>query len=259
MEPIEIGIVIIGILLFAITFIIPEKKETQEEISQKKIEELIEEQIQVEIDAFRLKTEEVIDETVSYATDKSERIMERLSNEKIHEMDEYSATVLKEIHRNHEETMFLYDMLVQKEKVLKSIQVAPLITSTKEVKVSQEIVEPELATSEPAITAIDRIKNLDKLAKVPELQPKEQEVDHVIEAAQVTETEQVTEITQSQVEILEVERAESTIKEATSSVENNNQKILERYGKGMDYCSIAKELGLGIGEVKLVVGLFEEV
>ncbi len=247
MEPIEIGIVIIGLVLFAITFIIPEKKETQEEISQKRIEELIEEQIQVEINAFRLKTEEVIDETVSYATDKTERIIERLSNEKIHEMDEYSATVLKEIHRNHEETMFLYDMLVQKEKVLKSIKAAPVAATSREVKVSQEVVTPELVKSEPVITAIDRIKNLDKKTEVSELQPIEPEAEQVIEGMH------------SQEEDLNEERVELSTKEESSSAENNNQKILERYGRGMDYCSIAKELGLGIGEVKLVVGLFEEV
>lgn len=38
---------------------------------------------------------------------------------------------------------------------------------------------------------------------------------------------------------------------------NNNEKILELHNKGKSNMAIAKELGLGIGEVKLVIDLFE--
>lgn len=38
---------------------------------------------------------------------------------------------------------------------------------------------------------------------------------------------------------------------------NNNEKILELHNKGMSNMAIAKELGLGLGEVKLVIDLFE--
>ena len=37
---------------------------------------------------------------------------------------------------------------------------------------------------------------------------------------------------------------------------NNNEKILELNAKGKSNVEIAKELGLGIGEVKLVIDLF---
>ena len=38
---------------------------------------------------------------------------------------------------------------------------------------------------------------------------------------------------------------------------NNNEKILELHNKGKSNMAIAKELGLGMGEVKLVIGLYE--
>ena len=38
---------------------------------------------------------------------------------------------------------------------------------------------------------------------------------------------------------------------------NNNEKILELHNKGKSNMAIAKELGLGLGEVKLVIGLYE--
>lgn len=40
-------------------------------------------------------------------------------------------------------------------------------------------------------------------------------------------------------------------------VENNNDKILRMYKAGMSNVDIAKELGLGVGEVKLVINLFK--
>ena len=39
---------------------------------------------------------------------------------------------------------------------------------------------------------------------------------------------------------------------------SSNQKILDLYRKGKSAVDIAKELGLGVGEVKLVIGLFRE-
>lgn len=39
--------------------------------------------------------------------------------------------------------------------------------------------------------------------------------------------------------------------------ENNNDKILRMYKEGMSSVDIAKELGLGVGEVKLVINLFK--
>lgn len=37
---------------------------------------------------------------------------------------------------------------------------------------------------------------------------------------------------------------------------NNNERILELYNQGKSKVAIAKELGLGVGEVKLVIDLF---
>ena len=45
-------------------------------------------------------------------------------------------------------------------------------------------------------------------------------------------------------------------KEVKLETGNNNDKILELNSKGKSNVEIAKELGLGIGEVKLVIDLF---
>ena len=40
---------------------------------------------------------------------------------------------------------------------------------------------------------------------------------------------------------------------------NNNDRILEMHKQGKSNVAIAKELGLGVGEVKLVIDLFEVI
>ena len=44
---------------------------------------------------------------------------------------------------------------------------------------------------------------------------------------------------------------------AEENQENNNDRILKLHNEGMSYVDIAKELGLGVGEVKLVINLFK--
>ncbi len=208
----EIIVIIIGLLLYVVTFFLPERKEQVEVMNQDLIQEMIEKKLEIEYAAFRDKAEEIIDELVVYSSDKTERVLERLSNEKIQSIDEFSNTVLKEIHKNHEETMFLYDMLVQKEKVLKHTRTMPTIQS---------------------------------------LRPSEEEPQEVIAEEQVEEfVEQIVPVETEKKHVVQVETSDYM-------EENNNQKILSMHEEGHSIETIAKQLGLGIGEVKLVVGLFQ--
>ena len=52
--------------------------------------------------------------------DKTEARLDKISNTKILEMNEYADGVLKEINRNHNEVMFMYDMLNEKDKEIKT-------------------------------------------------------------------------------------------------------------------------------------------
>ena len=45
--------------------------------------------------------------------------------------------------------------------------------------------------------------------------------------------------------------------EGTESGGNSNEQILKLHREGKSNMAIAKELGLGIGEVKIVIDLFE--
>ena len=51
--------------------------------------------------------------------------------------------------------------------------------------------------------------------------------------------------------------ADMDISFANVGMENNNDEILRLHREGKSKVAIAKELGLGVGEVKLVIDLFE--
>ena len=116
----EILLVILGVLAFVGSFVIPEKtskNSTKEiEIQEEKIRILVEQEVKQAV--FQI--EEKTDEIISAAAEKTERYMERLSNEKIMAIQEYSETVLSQINRNHEEAVFLYDMLNNKHTQVKN-------------------------------------------------------------------------------------------------------------------------------------------
>ena len=59
-------------------------------------------------------------------------------------------------------------------------------------------------------------------------------------------------------EELHMPEAEFFTEEQAAEKSNHNQMILDMYRNGKDAVEIAKELGLGVGEVKLVIGLFRE-
>ncbi|TCT15072.1 hypothetical protein EDC18_104222 [Natranaerovirga pectinivora] len=72
--------------------------------------------------------------------------------------------------------------------------------------------------------------------------------------------EPVEKILEIKKEVTEVKK-EMTYQSVTMAqgVTNNNQVVLQLFNEGKDVKEIAKALGIGIGEVKLVLDLFKEV
>lgn len=121
MTVLEIMLLIIGAVVFVLSFVLPTKKQEASDEVRSMIEEEVKKKVSEEIDGIKKHVDGVVDEAVEYAQEKTERSLERLSNEKIKAVNEYSDTVLEEINKNHKEVMFLYDMLNDKHDSLKSV------------------------------------------------------------------------------------------------------------------------------------------
>lgn len=123
MSTIEIVLLVLGIIAFILSFLISDKssEKTEETISKEKIQQLVEE----EYGNTKEHLQDMVDETVSYSIEKAERSLERITNEKILALGEYSDTIMNQISTNHQETVFMYDMLsTSKEELMKAINEA---------------------------------------------------------------------------------------------------------------------------------------
>ena len=224
-----------GGIIFILSFFIPERKTGSSVQTKEAAREEISSLVADEMDKVRSHVDEVVDEAVNYAMEKTERSLERLSNEKIMAVSEYSDTVLSEIHKNHEEAIFLYDMLNSKHTNLKNT-VSEVNKTVKE--------------AEEAVTGLQRM--------APQLR-EDREDDGMMQ-----EAEKASESGRKSIENTGMERktessfsdTDSIIPETDAERRNSNRRILELHNRGQSDVVIARELGLGVGEVKLVIDLF---
>lgn len=228
----EIVLLIAGVIIFTGSFFLPLGGEKNTGIDQKAAKEEIHGLVEEEMNNVRSKMQEKMEETSEDAIEKAERALERLTNEKIMAVNEYSDTVLQEIHKNHEEAMFLYDMLNSKHANIK-----------------------------------DTVSKMDKAVKAAENKTLENKTAENKAAAEKTATDK-TAGTVAEEKTADASQTETLIQpenspeigfmgETVQEGQNNNEKILEMHKQGKSTVAIAKELGLGVGEVKLVIDLYK--
>ena len=228
----EIVLLIAGVIIFTGSFFLPLGGEKNTGIDQKAAKEEIHGLVEEEMNNVRSKMQDKMEETSEDAIEKAERALERLTNEKIMAVNEYSDTELQEIHKNHEEAMFLYDMLNSKHANIK-----------------------------------DTVSKMDKAVKAAENKTLENKTAENKAAAEKTATDK-TAGTVAEEKTADASQTETLIQpenspeigfmgETVQEGQNNNEKILEMHKQGKSTVAIAKELGLGVGEVKLVIDLYK--
>ena len=233
----EIVLLIAGIIIFTGSFFLPLGGEKNTGIDQKAAKEEIHSLVEEEMNTVRSKMQDKMEETSGDAIEKAERSLERLTNEKIMAVNEYSDTVLQEIHKNHEEVMFLYDMLNSKHANIKDT----VSKMDKAVKAS----ENKTAENKTAENKTTADKNaVDKTAA--------DKTAGTMAEEKIADTSQTESLIQPE-NSPEIGFMGETVQEG----QNNNEKILEMHRQGKSTVAIAKELGLGVGEVKLVIDLYK--
>ena len=335
----EIALLVTGVIIFVISFLMPEvpmrKSDTELAAEQEEARRLVEQ----EVDTMRLRVGEATNETVGFAVDKAERSLERVSNEKIMAVGEYAETVLEEINKNHQEVMFLYDMLKDKQTDLTNT-IREADAAVKEIEtISHNAVEASetllrgmsvASVSQKGLTT-EQKSVFDDLV-IPDAQPvvfsndttsarptvissqtagqreKKSEPQPEPQSAGRAQRPRGKALTQSKIEagLLGISKPEDALAKAvtadapkqikekvvydilsggayregaivgvnsaggaattadfeamsamTEAPANNNDKILAMASQGLDTVQIARTLGLGVGEVKLVLDLFK--
>ena len=221
MDIVEIVLLATGGIIFILSFLIPGKKGIASAASEKLVREQVRDMVNQELDQVRGRIDIAVDDAAAHAADKTERSLERLSNEKIMAVNEYSDTVLAQIHKDHEEAMFLYDMLNNKHDSMKR--------TLSEINQALSEVNRAVKSAEEAASNLQR---------------------------ELTQPEAQEEAPAWQEEMLPVREPETAEDEEVMDKLYSNDRMLALYRQGKSSVDIAKTLGLGVGEVKLVIDLF---
>lgn len=302
MEITEIVLLAAGGIIFILSFLIPDKKGEASEQSKELVQEEIADMVSREMESVRGHVDGVVEEAVTYAMEKTERSLERLSNEKIMAVNEYSDTVLAEIHKNHEEAMFLYDMLNSKHDNLKNTvsavnrtvkEVEEKLSSFQEMtgisRASTERLTEEKTGGRETVRSV-RPQEFHPLTSLNERLPAGRTAAAVsansgLQPSAVAAQNRTAAVPNGGRTTGHTAAPKPAVSMPTASVpampvpqpsdpedmfaagrvsflqekadgQNNNERILELYRQGRSKVAIAKELGLGVGEVKLVIDLF---
>lgn len=218
MTGIVIFLLLTGVVFMVGSFFITERLSPSE---LNKIAELSKDELGRIIDGAladaRSKVEESIETQIDASSEQVERALEKETNEKIMAISEYSDTVMENMNKTHNEIMFLYNMLNDKHAELTG-----LATDLQKIAANVKSIQEGMAKKKAA-----------EPAPVPKPEP----------AAKKVEIKQ-------EVPVLKKE-------EKPETEENHTGRILEMRKKGMQSVEIAKALGVGLGEVNLVLGLYK--
>lgn len=232
MSPIEIALIIIGIIVIIISCVVVDNSsKMKNQMIGKSLSSLEEKLTEEDKKHLMDKMKELLGEVREETILRTEDTLSKLSNEKILAVNEFSDQIMEKIKRNHEEVVFLYNMLNDKEKDLKA--------TVREIDSSQKRVQ-DILESKSENDKLQAVKNAKTQAAA--------------KALSHTQTSQVDKPSRAVIQKSEIPAEVSTVSGPSS---NNNSQILALYSQGRSVVEISKLLGLGQGEVKLVIDLFK--
>lgn len=232
MTTLEITLIIIGVVFLIGSFLVKDK------LSQKdldKIADMSAQELKIitekELKTARASIDDALDEEIASKTEETKRELEKMTNSKIMAINEYSDTVLDSINKAHNEIMFLYSMLNDKHDEL-----TQLSNNIEKISAHTRKTFEPLDNKDIESVPVQTIAQQSALSRFAAIQP---DSDDVTASAEATPVNTVDE-------------------EPESSDINHNNDILSLHKSGESNVEIAKKLGLGMGEVKLVIDLYEE-
>lgn len=226
MNWLEIIMLIAGIMIIVISFGITARPDAGK--NSKSLEGANKDGNTEGLDLLRKQQSEILSSVSEDTIARTDDYLSKLSNETIMAVSEYSDQILEKIARSHEDVVFLYNMLNHKEKELK--ETVRIIDESQ--RKTKEILRKNENESLPG-----KDISLSEKSDIQEYNRQAQNMQLTMAA--------------------DMEEQDMTEKELNHSVSVNNEDILKMYGEGQSIIEIARQLGIGQGEVKLVVDLFK--
>ena len=255
------------------------------EDAKTKVTEVVDETLEYAVEKTERASERISNEKIMAINEYSETVLADMN--KTHQEIMFLYDILNDKHKNLKETV------QQVDKTAKEAATALAATSAEEPKAEKKTQEPVKTPAKKSKTSklaqekrkdkdqhitLDMLESVLPKEQLAQLEIKEDKKKHEPEQFQALQPDKLPEIKEfsfaeqaphierpqnqeSQAANLEntvSAKKDTPVEEKEESLpENNNDKILRLHKQGMSSVDIAKELGLGVGEVKLVINLFK--
>ncbi len=279
MTGLEIVLIIIGAAVFGISFFMTEKLSSSDveyikKISEKEINIILEKELSnakgVIDDRIREKVDDGIEE-IERATDKD-------TNDKLLSMNEFSDTVLDSMNRSNEEVVFLHRMLNEKEAKIESLE-KNLLDLEKRVMDSKKELDLDRLRLAEERSDLDREKEEQKEAEEKRALEEEEKKKVMVDMTSLKEafknkiSEDRKEVKKEEgikkqeeqrgpvltgIDLAAMKKTARGVQENENGRENDeNGEVIELQKQGLSEIEIAKKTGRGLGEIRLILGLFD--
>ena len=262
------------------------------EDAKTKVTEVVDETLEYAVEKTERASERISNEKIMAINEYSETVLADMN--KTHQEIMFLYDMLNDKHKNLKETVQQVDKTAKEaEEKANAAATALAATSAEEPKAEKKTQEPVKTPAKKSKTsklAQEKRKDKDQhitLDMLESVLPKEQlaqleikedkkknepeqfqalQPDKLPEIKEFSFAEQAPHIERPQNQESQAANLENTVsakkdtpveEKEESLPENNNDKILRLHKQGMSSVDIAKELGLGVGEVKLVINLFK--
>jgi len=237
MSPIEIIFVLLGIgILVASCFVGRKEDKTDTALL------LPEEALEIQKQELKKYADKLFEEKSEDVVVKTDDYLSKISNEKIMSVNDFSTQILEKIDANHKEVVFLYDMLNQKEDEIKQT----VQQFDHEKREMQEVVGDIIKLTKQIKATMQKSENTK--STVVEKQKKPEPKKNVVKPAAAkpaTQVKLVENPAEGQMEFSEMMQAD-----------RQKEEVLKLYKQGKSVLEISKTMGMGQGEVKLIIGLY---
>ncbi|MBQ6134119.1 MAG: hypothetical protein IJI65_08205 [Lachnospiraceae bacterium] len=279
MTGLEIVLIIMGAAIFGISFFMTEKLSSSDveyikKISEKEINIILEKELTNAKDVIDDRIKEKVDDGI----EEIERATDKDTNDKLLSMNEFSDTVLDSMNRSNEEVVFLHRMLNEKEAKIESLE-KNLLDLEKRVMDSKKALDLDRLKLAEERSDLDREKEKKREAEEARVREEEEKKKVMVDMTSLKEAFQ-NKISEDRKEEKRVEgvkkqeaqrepvltgiglaamkKAQKEVQEShMESVDEDNQVIIDLQRQGLSEIEIAKKTGRGLGEIRLILGLFD--
>lgn len=232
MSPVELIFVLLGIAILIASCFVGKKGDKQENailIPEEVLEAQKQELLKYADRIYEEKSEEIVVKTDDY--------LSKISNEKIMAVNDFSTQILEKIDANHKEVVFLYDMLNQKED---------------EIKLTVQQFDHEKQEMQEVVGDIIKLTKQMKAS----LKKTDTSKSTTVEKQKKPETKKVAAKPEEPVKTTEKKPEVKTEFAETMQADRQKEEVLKLHKQGKSVLEISKAMGMGQGEVKLIIGLY---